>query len=125
MQVLKKFFVSIFIVTILIIFSVNLIVPRTMAQSSTDEQIQNMTGQELDHMQNGQYQEAIENIDQMISLNSEMPDLWYERGTMHIAMDEIQSAVRDFQNAKNLYSAQGDSDRADYMQELIYQYQGS
>lgn len=125
MQVLKKFFVNILIGTILILFAVNLIVPRTIAQSSTDEQIHYLTGLELDHMQNGQYQQAMGNIDQIISLNSQMPDVWYERGTMHIAMDNTQSAVTDFQNAKDLYSAQGDSDSAAYMQELIDQYQGS
>jgi len=120
MQIPKKFFVGLLLGTILILFAVNLIVPKiTMAQ---DDQIQVLTAQELDHMENGQYQEAMGDIDQIINLNSDMPDVHYERGTMHIAMDDPQSAVTDFQTAKDLYSAQGDSYSADYMQELIDQW---
>ncbi|WP_193199653.1 hypothetical protein [Nostoc sp. MG11] len=142
MQISKNLFTGIvlFIGTILILFGVNLIIPQNTAdqdkstyftsqlashhktdvkQNSNTEAIQNLTKKQLEYMENGQYQEALQVINKIIEADPQIPDVYYERGTMHIATNNPLAAIADFQTAEDLYHANGDLGSADRMQRLI------
>lgn len=86
-------------------------------------EIQRLSAEALDQMQKGQWQQALNNLTQIININPNMPDVYYERGTMNIATKNPRVAIADFQKALDLFRAMGDSERADSMQELIQETQ--
>jgi tetratricopeptide (TPR) repeat protein len=86
-------------------------------------EIQRLSVEALDEMQRGQFQQALDGLTQVININSNMPEVYYERGTMHIATKNPQAAIADFQRAANLYRTIGDSQSADSMQQLVEETQ--
>jgi Tfp pilus assembly protein PilF len=74
-------------------------------------------------MQTGQFQHALNNLTQVININPNMPDVYYERATMHIATKKPGAAIADFQKALDLFRTMGDSESADSMQNLIKETQ--
>lgn len=75
----------------------------------------------LEYMQKGQFQSAINKLTQIVNINPNLSDLYYERGTMYVATNNSQMAIADFQRAESLYKASGDLYSADSMQQLIEQ----
>jgi tetratricopeptide (TPR) repeat protein len=84
---------------------------------------QRFSAEALDQMQRGQFQQALDNLTQVISINPSMPEAYYERGTMHIATNNPQAAIADFQRAIDLYRAKGGSESVDSLQQLIKETQ--
>jgi Tfp pilus assembly protein PilF len=72
-------------------------------------EIQRLYAKTLDQMQRGQFQQALNNLTQVININPNMPDVYYERGTMNIATKNPRAAIADFQKALELFRAKGDS----------------
>lgn len=88
-----------------------------------EKEIQGLSVKALDQMQKGQFQQALDNLTQVININPNMPEVYYERGTMYIATKNPQAAIADFQRSANLYRTIGDSQSADNMQQLIEETQ--
>lgn len=88
-----------------------------------EKEIHGLSVKVLDQMQKGQFQQALDNLTQVIKINPNMPEVYYERGTMYIATKNPQTAIEDFQRAANLYRTIGDSQSADNMQQLIEETQ--
>jgi tetratricopeptide (TPR) repeat protein len=86
-------------------------------------EIQRLSAEILDQMQTGQFQHALNNLTQVININPNMPDVYYERATMHIATKKPGAAIADFQKALDLFRTMGDSESADSMQNLIKETQ--
>lgn len=86
---------------------------------------QRLSAEALDQMQRGQFQQALDNLTQVININPSMPEAYYERGTMHMATKNRQAAIADFQRAIDLYRAKGGSESVDSLQQLIKETQGN
>ncbi|NWF59150.1 MAG: hypothetical protein HXY43_07530 [Fischerella sp.] len=119
-RVLRKLFVGLllFVGTILIFFGTTLIVPENSA--ANEAEIQHHSRQALDHMLKGEHHNAHDKLTHIINhLDPNIPEVYYERGTTHIATDNINAALADYQKAKDLYTAKGDLESAALMQDII------
>jgi tetratricopeptide (TPR) repeat protein len=92
-------------------------------QNGESKEMLRLSRDVLDHMQKGQFQSAINKLTQVININPNLPEVYYERGTMYVATNNSRTAIADFQKAASLYRASGDLYSADSMQQLIEQIQ--
>lgn len=95
-------------------------------QISNQEAIQKISEQALDHMQTGRFEEAGNSLTKVIELmdaeHADLPEVYYERGTMFIGTEDFRSAIADFQSAARIYRSRGEQADAEYMEELAEIY---
>ena len=90
------------------------------------EAIQKISEQALDHMQTGRFEDAGNSLTKVIELmdaeHADLPEVYYERGTMFIGTEDFRSAIADFQSAARIYRSRGEQADAEYMEELAEIY---